>query len=105
MKANKKSRLSDLSIDVAEYMFIEWLVRQGILSAYEVNCEKFRTCHRSFREDLRVRIRDVFRSPRYTLKDLVVISFPFFLTSEGHSFWSDQSTRWRRFCGDFKSAF
>lgn len=104
MKANRKSRLSDLSVDVAEYMFIEWLVRQGVFSAYKANYERFRTCHRTFREDLRIRIRSVCRFPRFVLEDLIATSFPFAMTPEGYNFWSDQSIRWRRFCSDFRSA-
>lgn len=103
MKKTKKSSLSELPVDVAEYMFVEWLVRQGLLSAYKANCAKFRTCHQTFRDDLRSRIRSMRRSPRFTFDDLIAISFPFSMTSEGYSFWVKQSTIWRRFCNDFKS--
>lgn len=103
MKRAKKSNLSRLSVDVVEYMFIEWLVRQGLFILYKVNYERFRTCHRTFREDLRVRIRDAQRSPRFAFEDLLAISFPFHMTSEGYDFWASQSTLWRRFCSDFKS--
>lgn len=103
MKKAKKSSLSALPIDVVEYMFIEWLVRRGLFSAYKANCEQFRTCHRTFREDLRVRIRSMRRFPRFAFEDLIALSFPFSLTSEGYDFWVKQSTLWRRFCSDFKS--
>ena len=103
MKKIKKSSLSELSIDVAEHMFIGWLVRRGVFSAYEANCEKFCTCHRTFRDDLRIHLRSIRRSPRFTLEDLISVSFPFVMTSEGHDFWVKQSECWRRFCRDFKS--
>jgi hypothetical protein len=105
MKKIKKSSLSELPIDVAEYMFTEWLVRQGLFSAYKANCEKFSTCHRTFREDLRSHIRSVHRSPRFAFDDFIAISFPFSLTPEGYDFWLKRSAIWRRFCSDFKSEF
>lgn len=104
MKDTKKSRLSDLFVDAVEYMFIEWLVRHGLFSAYKANYERFRTRHRTFREDLRVQIRGMRRFPRFAIEDLITTSFPFFMTSEGYDFWVSQSTLWHRFCSDFKSA-
>lgn len=105
MKENKKSSLSELPIDVAEYMFIEWLVRQGLLSAYKANCEKLCTRHCAFRENLRSLIRSMRRSPKFTFDDLIVISFPFSMAPEGCDFWVKQSVAWRRFCRDFRSEF
>ena len=104
MKKAKKSSLLELSVDVVEYMFIEWLVRRGLFSAYKANYEHFRTSHRTFREDLRAQIRSARRCPGLAFEDLIAISFPFPMTSEGYSFWVSQSTLWRRFCSDFKSA-
>lgn len=104
MKEAKKSNLSELFVDVVEYMFVEWLVRRGLFSAYKANHERFRTRHRTFREDLRVQIRSMRRFPRFAIEDLIATSFPFFMTPEGHDFWVSQSTLWRRFCGDFKSS-
>lgn len=105
MKVNKKSRLSALPVDVAEYMFIEWLVRQGLYSAYRRNCEKFCTTNQTFREDLRVRIRRMYDVGRFRLGDIISISFPFIMTSEGYDFWLTKSLLWRRFCDDFKYSF
>lgn len=103
MKKVKKSSLSALPIDVAEYMFVEWLVRQGLYSAYRRNCENVCTSNRTFREDLHVRIRRMYRVARFSLEDIIAISFPFVMTSEGYDFWLTQSTLWRRFCNNFKS--
>lgn len=105
MKKIKKSSLSELPVDVVEYMFTEWLVRQGLFSAYKANCENFCTCHQTFSEDLRSRIRSMRRSPRFAFDDLIAISFPFSMAPEGYDFWFKQSTIWRRFCSDFKSEF
>ena len=105
MKKIEKPSLSQLPVDVAEYMFTEWLVRRGLFSAYKSNCEKFRAIHRTFRDDLRSRIRSLRRTPRFTLDDLIAISFPVSMTSEGYDFWVKQSIAWCRFCSDFKSEF
>lgn len=105
MKANKKSRISDLSVDVAEYMFTEWLVRQGLFSAYKANYESFYPNHRSFRDNLRTKLRHLCRSSVFGLESVISTSFPFAMTPEGYNFWVDQSNLWRRFCGDFQSKF
>lgn len=105
MKKIKKSNLSEISVDVVEFMFIKWLVRQGILPTYKANCERFRTCHRTLQDDLRVRIRKIRRSPVFTFDDLIALSFPFSMTSEGTDFWVKQSTAWRHFYYNFKSEF
>ena len=105
MKTNKKSRLSDLSVDVIEYMFTEWLVRQGLFSAYKANLEGFHPNHRSFRDNLRIKIRSLRRSSFFGVENLVSTSFPFIMTPEGYNFWLDRSNLWRRFCSEFKSIF
>jgi len=105
MKAAKKSKLSDLSVDVIEYMFTEWLVRRGLFSAFKANYEKFYPNHRSFRDNLRVKIRDLRRSSLLGVENIISTSFPFAMTLEGYNFWLDQSNLWRCFCSDFKSKF
>ena len=103
MKANKKSRLSDLSVDVIEYMFTEWLVRQGVFSAYKANCEKFHPNRRSFRDNLRIKLRRLRHSFGYDAGSLISTSFPFAMTPEGYDFWVNQSILWSLFCSKFKS--
>lgn len=103
MKTNKKSRLSDLSIDVVEYMFTEWLVRQGVFSAFKANFEKFHPNRRSFRDNLRDKLRCLYLSRVPTVEVIISTSFPFAMTSEGYNFWVDQSNLWQRFCAKFKS--
>lgn len=105
MKPNKKSRLADLSVDVIEYMFIEWLHRQGIFPAFKANYEGFTTNHRSFRANLRDRLRFLCHSTVTGPSSLVTTAFPFALTREGYEFWVDKSNRWRQFCRDFRSTF
>lgn len=105
MKANKKSRLSDLSVDVVEYMFTEWLVRQGLFSVYKANLEGFYPNHRSFRDNLRDKIRYLCRTSFLGVRNIISTSFPFAMTPEGYNFWLDRSNLWRRFCSEFKSKF
>ena len=103
MKADKKSRLSDLSVDVAEYMFVEWLVRQNLFSAYKANYEIFRPNHRPFRDNLRAKLRVICNSHAFGVVEIISISFPFVMAPEGYDFWLNQSNLWRRFCSEFKS--
>ena len=105
MKANKKCSFSDFPINVVEYMFTEWLVRQGLFSVYKANYEKFYPNHRSFHDNLRVKIRGLCRSSLLGIESLISTSFPFAMTPEGFNFWLDQSNRWRQFCKKFKSIF
>jgi len=105
MKTSKKRSFSDLTIDVVEYMFTEWLVRQGLFSMYKANYEKFYPNHRSFRDNLRVKIRNLSRSSLLGIENLISTSFPFTMTSEGYNFWLEQSNLWRQFCKKFKSIF
>lgn len=103
MKENKKSRISELHIDVLEYMFTEWLVRQGLFSAYKENYEKFLSNHRSLRDNFRTKLRSLSRSPILDIEDIIATSFPFIMTVEGYDFWLDKSNLWRRFCSKFRS--
>lgn len=105
MRKIKKSRLSELSVDVVEYMFTEWLVRRGLFSVYKANYEKFYPNHQSFRDNLRVKIRSLRRSSFFGIENIISTSFPFAMTPEGYNFWVDQSNLWRCFCSDFKSKF
>jgi len=103
MKANKKSRFVDLSADVAEYMFTEWLVRQGIFSAYRANFERIYPGHRPFRDNLRDKIRFLCRPSSLGIECIISTSFLFSMTPEGFNFWSEKSNLWRHFCNEFKS--
>lgn len=105
MKANKNSRCSDLSVDVIEYMFTEWLVRQNLFSVYKANYEAFNPNHRSFSDNLRNKIRLLCRSSALGLESIISTSFPYAMTSQGYNFWVDKSNIWRRFCSKFKSNF
>jgi len=104
-KSKKRSRIDDLSIDVVEYAFTEWLVRQGIFSAFKENYEFANPSHRSFRDRLRFLIQLVLDCPALGPGCLISAAFPFIRTPEGSDFWSNQSAAWKRFCAESRTQF
>lgn len=105
MKKVKDSSISKLSIDVVEYMFIEWLCRRGVFSAFRSNYDSTKDADMSFRDALRKHILYVTLESRLRISDLVSSSFVFAGTPEGRDFWSDISSDWHRFCIDFQNIF
>jgi len=103
MKAKKTPSLSNLSVDVAEIMFTKWLVRQNLFLAYKENFEKFYPNNRTFRHNLRIRLRNLSLFPVLGFGAIISTSFPFSMTSEGYDFWVDKSNLWKQFCSKFKS--
>lgn len=101
-KVNKKSRIGDLAVDVVEYAFVEWLVRQGVFSAFRANCEFIDFPRESFRDQLRLHIRLVLSCSDLNLGCLISSAFTFIGTPEGADFWKKQSDAWRRFCLNFQ---
>ena len=98
MKGSKKSaRTNELLVDVVEYAFTEWLVRQSLYSAFRSNFVRFRPSEKSFRHLLRDHIRLVRRSSYLSLDSLIVTAFPFTLAPEGYEFWLKNSIAWKRF--------
>jgi hypothetical protein len=105
MKKTRVSTISELSIDVVEFLFFEWLRRRGVFSAYRLNCGFNEKRKKAFRTGLRYRIQDVLHSPFLGVGDLISRSFLFTSTPEGYAFWSEESIAWRRFCTNFKNNF
>lgn len=102
-KDSKNFRASDLIIDVLEYTFTEWLVRQKAFTAFKANYWFFVSRHGSFRKALRAHIRYVLRNPDLDLTHLISSAFSFASTPEGYDFWRKHSIAWRRFCTKFQS--
>lgn len=105
MKKTRVSTTSELSIDAVDYLFVEWLRRRGVFSAFRSNCGFDRKRQDAFRTVLRFQIRNVLYSSRLGIGDLITMSFLFTDTPEGYAFWSDLSFAWRRFCVDFQNNF
>ena len=102
---SKDSRFNDLQIDSIEYMFIEWLIRRGIYTAYKSNYERAFSLRTSFRERLRGHIRRTLSDSSYGPGDLISSAFLFASTPEGFKFWSKHSIAWKRFCTNFHLKF
>lgn len=105
MKKTRVSTISRLPIDAVEYLFVEWLRRQGVFSAFRLNSGFDEAHSSSFRTVLRRRIQDVLRSSHANIGDLISMSFIFAHTPEGLAFWFDLNFAWRRFCADFQTNF
>lgn len=92
-------------VDVIEYAFTEWLVRQGISAAFKDNFDISLPLHGGFRERLRVHIRRCLRLSELTPACLISSAFVFAFTSEGTAFWVKHSDAWRRFCAGLRANF
>lgn len=103
MKKTRVSVISELSTDAVEYLFVEWLRRRGVFSAFRSNCGFDEKRNSSFRTVLRYRIQGVLNSSHIGIGDLISISFIFTRTPEGLDFWFNLSFAWRRFCTDFQN--
>lgn len=105
MKKNKDFRISELPVDVAEYLFLEWLCRREVFSAFKSNYNLTKDADVSFRDSLRRQIRNTLLTSSLGLSDLITSSFIFDRTPEGRDFWSGVSSDWRRFCINFRKEF
>lgn len=105
MEKAKIRRFNKLQLDIVEYMFVEWLCRRDVYSAFRANCKSIRPSETSFRSALRDHIRDVLSTPDLDVGDLVSISFSFAKSPEGFAFWVDVSSAWRLFCTNFRNLF
>ena len=105
MKKTRVSTISELSVDAVDYLFVEWLRRRGVFSAFRSNCGFDKEHNNSFRTVLRYRIKDALHSSCVGIGDLISMSFKFTHTPEGLAFWFDLSFAWRRFCADFQNNF
>ena len=105
MKKTSVSMTSKLTINAVEYLFVEWLRRRGVYSAFRSNCRSDKDSNRAFRSGLRFRIEHALYSPQLGVGHLISMSFLFTHTPEGYAFWSDLSYDWHRFCIDFQNNF
>lgn len=103
MKKTRVSTASELSTDAVYYLFVEWLRRQGVFTAFRSNCGFDEKHNNLFRSVLRNRIQGALRSSYLGVGALISASFIFAHTPEGLAFWSDLSSAWRHFCIDFRN--
>lgn len=105
MKKTRIPTTSEFTIDAVEYLFVEWLRRRGVFSAFRANSGFDAKHNSSFRGVLRSRIHNVMHSSHAGIGDLISMSFIFAQTPEGLNFWFYLSFAWRRFCTDFQNNF
>lgn len=101
MKGNA-SDLDLLTVDVLDYMFVEWLNRNNLYSKFVANLSPARFGHKSARSIVRGIILDLLISERFSPADAISSSFAFRSTPEGSAFWLDASRRWTKY---FNSCF
>lgn len=105
MKKSKYFESVDLYVNVVDYMFVEWLVRQGLYTSFVANYNRSSWNGKSFRETLRVVIRCKITSDYPCLGSLASGFFMFCDTPEGSRFWTEKSLAWHRFCETFQTKF
>lgn len=102
-KATKRFKATDLTVDVLEYAFTEWLVRHGIFVAFKTNFDVVYSPYGGFRDRLRAHIRRSLRGSIFSPTSLISAAFMFASTPEGCAFWRKHSAAWTRFCLEFQS--
>lgn len=102
-KVKKTPRVDDLMVDTLEYVFVKWLVRRGVYSAFKANFIVSHSPVRNFRRCFRGYIRRSFISPHYDQRNLVSAAFVFLFTPEGGVFWLRESDAWERFYSKFQT--
>ena len=103
MKKQKSFSQFDLRVDVLDYLFVEWLVRNHLYRKFARNLAAARQVTTSVRDLIRQRICTYATFPSMDYSFLLVGAFRFDLTPEGREFWSAASRRWEDFCRYFFS--
>jgi len=99
MKRGKiDSRL--LILDVADYLFVEWLIRHGYYSKFIANLPKDSDFFDP-REIIRSYLREILRSKSLTLRNAISVAFPFVLTPQGRAYWCSVEREWIDFLERF----
>lgn len=101
MKKQISKPLDRLSVDVIDYMFVEWLVRNSLYSKFVTNLIRYYPESADPRSIIRERIRSISRFPVFLASDLVSSSFLFDKTPEGSLFWARVSSKWSSYLESF----
>lgn len=102
-KSSKNFKADDLIVDVLEYAFIEWLVRQRIFIAFKTNYASEVLPCQTFHDALRAHVRRSICTPTLGPYTLITSAFSFHSTPEGYNFWRKYSDAWERFYLKFQS--
>lgn len=101
MKKQAFKPLDKFSVDVIDYMFVEWLVRNSLYSKFAANLIRYYPDSVNPRSIIRKRIRSISRFPVFLASDLISSSFLFDKTPEGYLFWSRVSSKWASYLESF----
>ena len=88
--------LDRLTLDVAYYAFVGWLVRNGYYSKFMANFSG-NTDIDSPREAVRFHLSIVLRSNSMTLRDAISAAFLYLYTPEGEEYWFSVERKWTAF--------
>lgn len=92
-----------LTVDVYDYMFVEWLVRHGLYSKFVTNFLVDKPRSTNPRAAIREHIVALMGLPHFTLSDAISSSFTFWGTPEGTAFWLKASVNWRSYLKSFST--
>lgn len=101
MKKKIFKPLSELPVDVLDYMFVQWLVRRSLYSRFAKNLALVCPKTKKPRSVIRNMICETYGSPVYSVAGLVMRSFPFHCTPEGTRFWAQVSSEWASYFRSF----
>lgn len=90
-----------LTVDVCDFMFVEWLSRRDLYSRFAANLSAVRHNLRSPRAAIHEVVADLMVNPQLSLADIVSSSFIFQSTPEGFAFWCKVSRDWKSFLESF----
>ena len=86
-----------LTVDIFDYVFVEWLSRRGLYSRFTANLPSDEDGLMASRAAIRGLIVYLLDSPHLTLSDVILSAFNFESTPEGFTFWFNVSREWKNF--------
>lgn len=90
--------LNRLTLDVAYYAFVGWLVRNDYYSKFMANFSRNADSDNP-RVAVRSYLSQVLRSNSMTLRDAISGAFLFLHTPEGEDYWYSVERKWTAFLG------
>lgn len=103
MKRNKLT-LDRLTLDVAYYAFVGWLVRNNCYSKFMANFSANADSDNP-REAVRSHLSMVLRSKSMTLRDAISAAFLYLYTPEGEDYWYSVERKWTAFLDNLSVEF
>lgn len=83
---------NSLVLDVVDYLFVEWLVRNRCYSNFVANLSSGSS--RSARKRIRFHLAVLLRSKTATIRDAIAAAFIFPATPEGIAYWRSIEQDW-----------